>query len=132
MNPLTQLQEYRQAIWMDYIRRDPITSGELKRLVDEDGVRGLPPGPGFVASFDGTKRAMADSGNVRAVMSGTSGANDKVLYHSYQEPGREAVNFRKNQRFPPEGPCAGGVVLEAGFCSARRSKALQRCRAAIA
>ena len=45
MNPLRQLQEYRQAIWMDYIRRNLITSGELKRLVDEDGVSGLTSNP---------------------------------------------------------------------------------------
>jgi len=54
-------------------------------------------------------------------------AHDRVLYHSQQGLGREEVSFRKNRRFPLEGPCAGGVVLGAGFCSARRSKALQRC-----
>jgi len=41
--------------------------------------------------------------------------------------GREAVTFRKNWRFPLEGPCAGGVVLGAVFWSAWRSKTLQRC-----
>ncbi len=45
MNPLRQLQEYRQSVWMDYIRRSLITSGELKRLVDEDGVSGLTSNP---------------------------------------------------------------------------------------
>jgi hypothetical protein len=38
MNPLKQLQDNGQSIWLDYIRRDLITSGEFKRLVQEDGV----------------------------------------------------------------------------------------------
>jgi Transaldolase/Fructose-6-phosphate aldolase len=41
MNPLLQLAECGQAISLDYIRRGLITNGELQRLVDEDGSRGL-------------------------------------------------------------------------------------------
>jgi transaldolase/glucose-6-phosphate isomerase len=32
-------------VWLDYIRRDLITSGELKRLIDEDGLRGITSNP---------------------------------------------------------------------------------------
>src|ERR1041385_3107553 len=39
MNPLKQLAEQGQSIWLDYIRRNLIRSGELKRLVEEDGLR---------------------------------------------------------------------------------------------
>src|SRR5690242_19043464 len=45
MNPLKQVKEQGQSIWMDYIRRDLITSGELRRLVDFDGVSGLTSNP---------------------------------------------------------------------------------------
>src|SRR5579871_1723810 len=45
MNPLKQVKEYGQSIWMDYIRRNLITSGELKRLIDFDGVSGLTSNP---------------------------------------------------------------------------------------
>ncbi|HEU5400517.1 MAG TPA: transaldolase, partial [Terriglobales bacterium] len=45
MNPLRQLQENGQSIWLDYIRRHLITSGELKRLVDEDGLSGVTSNP---------------------------------------------------------------------------------------
>jgi len=34
MSPLKQLHQYGQSVWLDYIRRSLITSGELKRLVD--------------------------------------------------------------------------------------------------
>jgi hypothetical protein len=36
MNRLRQLEQLGQSIWLDYIRRDLLTSGELKRLVEED------------------------------------------------------------------------------------------------
>ena len=41
MNPLRELNEYGQVVWMDFIRRDLLTDGELKRLVDVDGVTGV-------------------------------------------------------------------------------------------
>ena len=36
-NPLTQLQNFGQSIWLDYIRRDLFSSGQLQRLITEDG-----------------------------------------------------------------------------------------------
>lgn len=44
-NPLRELHELGQAIWLDYIRRSLITSGGLKRLVDEDGLSGITSNP---------------------------------------------------------------------------------------
>lgn len=44
-NPLQALQNYGQSVWLDYIRRSLITSGELQRLIDEDGVRGVTSNP---------------------------------------------------------------------------------------
>ena len=45
MNPLKQLEEQGQSIWLDYIQRNLISSGGLKRLVDEDGLRGVTSNP---------------------------------------------------------------------------------------
>jgi transaldolase/glucose-6-phosphate isomerase len=44
-NPLKLLQKFGQAVWLDYIRRNLITSGELQRLIDEDGLRGMTSNP---------------------------------------------------------------------------------------
>lgn len=44
-NSLQSLQDYGQSVWLDYIRRSLITSGELQRLVDEDGLRGVTSNP---------------------------------------------------------------------------------------
>lgn len=44
-NSLQKLAEYGQSPWFDYIRRDLITSGELQRLVDEEGLKGMTSNP---------------------------------------------------------------------------------------
>jgi transaldolase len=44
-NPLKQLAEYGQSPWLDYIRRDLFTTGELKRLIEEDGLKGMTSNP---------------------------------------------------------------------------------------
>uniref|UniRef100_A0A7C3UXG7 Transaldolase n=1 Tax=Desulfobacca acetoxidans TaxID=60893 RepID=A0A7C3UXG7_9BACT len=44
-NPLRRLEKFGQSIWLDYIRRDLITSGELQRLIEEDGLKGLTSNP---------------------------------------------------------------------------------------
>jgi transaldolase len=40
-NPLKQLGTLGQSIWLDYIRRDLIVGGELRRLIVEDCLRGM-------------------------------------------------------------------------------------------
>src|SRR5260370_21309585 len=45
MNPLKELGKDGQSVWLDYIRRNLITSGELKRLIDEDGLGGITSNP---------------------------------------------------------------------------------------
>lgn len=45
MNPLIELGHYGQAFWLDYIRRNFLTTGELKRMVEEDGLRGITSNP---------------------------------------------------------------------------------------
>jgi len=45
MNPLVALAEYGQSVWLDFIRRSIITTGELHRMVQEDGLRGVTSNP---------------------------------------------------------------------------------------
>jgi transaldolase len=45
LNPLKQVGMLGQSVWLDYIRRDLITSGELRRLIEEDGLRGMTSNP---------------------------------------------------------------------------------------
>ncbi len=44
-NPLIKIQDFGQGIWLDFLRRRMITSGELKKLIEEDGLRGMTSNP---------------------------------------------------------------------------------------
>lgn len=44
-NALKRLRELGQSVWYDYIRRDLYTSGELERLIREDGLSGMTSNP---------------------------------------------------------------------------------------
>ncbi len=69
-NPLNQLAAFGQSIWLDYIRRDLITGGGLRRLIEEDGLRGMTSNPAIFEKaiseshdYDADIRAMAQKGN---------------------------------------------------------------------
>jgi transaldolase/glucose-6-phosphate isomerase len=44
-NPLKELLAYGQSMWLDYIRRDLFTSGKLKQMIADDGLRGMTSNP---------------------------------------------------------------------------------------
>jgi transaldolase len=44
-NPLKQLARFGQSIWLDYIRRSLMTSGDLRKMVEEDGLGGMTSNP---------------------------------------------------------------------------------------
>lgn len=44
-NPLKKLETLGQSIWLDYIRRDLITGGDLHLLIENDGLRGMTSNP---------------------------------------------------------------------------------------
>ena len=68
-NPLKRLGTLGQSIWLDYIRRDLMSSGGLRRLIEEDGLRGMTSNPSIFEKaiveshdYDEDIRAMALKG----------------------------------------------------------------------
>jgi transaldolase/glucose-6-phosphate isomerase len=59
-NPLKGLLAYGQSAWMDYIRRDLLTSGELQRLIHDDGLRGMTSNPAIFEKAIATSQDYAD------------------------------------------------------------------------
>jgi transaldolase/glucose-6-phosphate isomerase len=57
LNPLRALNAHGQSIWLDSISRRLIGSGELKQLIDADGLRGVTSNP---AIFEQAIRGSAD------------------------------------------------------------------------
>ncbi len=63
-NRIARLAELGQSVWYDFIKRDLLTGGELKRLIEEDGLRGMTSNPtifekaiGGSTLYDGDLRA---------------------------------------------------------------------------
>jgi transaldolase/glucose-6-phosphate isomerase len=45
MNPLKMLKEHGQVVWLDFLSRGFIVRGDLKRLIDQDGLCGVTSNP---------------------------------------------------------------------------------------
>ncbi len=68
-NPLLRLQSLGQSVWLDFISRDVLSSGELQRLIEEDGLRGVTSNPSIFEKaisgshdYDESIRALAAAG----------------------------------------------------------------------
>jgi transaldolase / glucose-6-phosphate isomerase len=68
-NPLFELYEAGTSVWLDFIRRSLMTSGELQRLIEEDAVVGMTSNPtifekaiGGSSDYDGALRRLIDNG----------------------------------------------------------------------
>jgi transaldolase len=44
-NPLKKLEALGQSVWLDYIKKDMFASGDLRRLINEDGLHGITSNP---------------------------------------------------------------------------------------
>jgi transaldolase/glucose-6-phosphate isomerase len=67
-NPLQQLDELGQAIWLDYIDRGMLDTGRLKRLIAEDGLKGVTSNPAIFEKAIG-EGSIYDE-RIRAIASG--------------------------------------------------------------
>jgi len=45
MNPVKELEKHGQAVWLDFLARGFIAKGDLKRLIETDGVKGVTSNP---------------------------------------------------------------------------------------
>jgi transaldolase / glucose-6-phosphate isomerase len=45
MNPVKALESHGQAVWLDFLARGFVTKGDLKKLIDVDGVKGVTSNP---------------------------------------------------------------------------------------
>ena len=66
-NPLLEIKEHGQSIWLDNLSRPLITSGELARLIREDGISGITSNPViFEKAMNGSDAYDAQLGTLAA------------------------------------------------------------------
>jgi len=65
INPLADVTQYGQSIWLDYIRRSLVTSGDLRRMIEADSLRGVTSNPAIfekaIAGSSDYKKAFEQS-----------------------------------------------------------------------
>ena len=77
MNKLKKILDYDQSIWLDFLDREVMESGELKKFIEEDGVRGLTSNP---AIFE-------------KAISNSSDYDDDIVKFAEKEDDNEAIFF---------------------------------------
>jgi transaldolase/glucose-6-phosphate isomerase len=78
-NPLKALLGYGQSMWLDYIRRDLITGGSLKTMIEEDGLRGMTSNPSIF------EKAIADSSLYDDILKSLSARADLDTTARYEQ-----------------------------------------------
>jgi transaldolase / glucose-6-phosphate isomerase len=79
MNPLKALQDFGQSVWLDFIRRNLIKNGDLKRLIDEDGLRGVTSNPSI---FEKAIAGSTDYSDSLAALEKQKDAEPMALYEA--------------------------------------------------
>jgi transaldolase / glucose-6-phosphate isomerase len=69
-NPLKELLSYGQSMWLDYIRRDLFTTGKLKQMIADDGLRGMTSNPSIF------EKAIAESSLYDDLLKSLAARND--------------------------------------------------------
>ena len=68
-NPLIQIQKFGQSIWLDFISRGMLDSGELKVMIENDGLKGVTSNPAIFEKaidnshdYDNAVRKLSEEG----------------------------------------------------------------------
>ncbi len=100
-NPLAQLHEYGQSVWLDNIDRTLLTSGELERLVERGEVQGVTSNPtifqkaiGTCAEYDPIIQSLAETGKDTLQIYESLSSQDIRAAAAILEPVFEATNGR--------------------------------------
>ena len=85
-NPLKGLLEYGQSPWMDYIRRDLLTGGGLKKMIEQDGLRGMTSNPAiFEKSITGSQLYADIINSPEAKSLDAKGVYEKIAIRDVQD-----------------------------------------------
>jgi transaldolase/glucose-6-phosphate isomerase len=76
-DPLGEVQKFGQSVWLDYIRRDLIDSGDLQRMVAEDHLSGITSNPSI---FEKAIAGSTDYDGILASAAKCKGHDSMTLY----------------------------------------------------
>src|SRR3954468_5956746 len=108
-NNVKRIHDFGQSIWLDFIERKLMESGQLQRLIDEDGVRGITSNP---AIFEKAISGSSDYDEQIAKYAAEGKSNEEIFYAVAIDDIRAAADlFKKVYEEEVEG-ADGFVSLE--------------------
>ena len=78
MNPLQQLEACGQSPWLDYMKRSLIETGELRRMVESDGLKGVTSNPSIF------EKAIGESEEYTAALEAFQASGDHSVAAIYE------------------------------------------------
>src|SRR5947209_10610863 len=75
MNPVKALENHGQAVWLDFLARGFVAKGDLKKLIDTDGVKGVTSNPAIFEKAIGSSDEY-DSSVAKALKQGDRSVAD--------------------------------------------------------
>ena len=108
-NLVKEIHQYGQSIWLDFIDRKLMHSGELKSLIEVDGIRGITSNP---AIFEKAISSSNDYAKQIGELSKTHSNNEDIFYALAIKDIREATDFFKPLYDEKEVGSDGYVSLE--------------------
>ena len=91
-NPLRRLTALGQSVWFDYIRRDLYEGPNLKRLIEEDGLRGMTSNPAIFQKAIAETQLYDD--DIRQLAAKGAGVSTIVESLAVEDVSRAADVFR--------------------------------------
>lgn len=107
-NPLQRLADLGQSVWYDYIRRDLYSGPGLRKLIAEDGLRGMTSNPTIF------QNAIARSALYDEVIGGAAGQEPAAIYESLAVADVSAAADQFRPVFDATGGNDGFVSIEVG------------------
>ncbi len=117
-NRVKQIHDFGQSIWLDFIDRKIMDSGDLKRLIEEDGIRGITSNP---AIFEKAISSSDDYKDDIAKLTEKEWSNEAIFYGVAVDDIKRAADMLKPLYEESEGG-DGYVSLEVSPHLARNTE----------
>src|SRR3954471_5125382 len=102
MNPVKALEAHGQAVWLDFLARGFVAKGELKKLIDTDGVKGVTSNP---AIFE---KAIGSSDEYDASIAKALKKGDRAVADLFEAVAVEDIQNAADVLRPVYGATKGG------------------------
>src|SRR6516165_2922441 len=79
MNPVKALENHGQAVWLDFLARGFVANGDLRKLIDNDGVKGVTSNPSIF------EKAIGSSDEYDAPIGKTLKHGDRPVAELFEE-----------------------------------------------